>query len=80
MGVGEIGRVAPPARKPETDMSDDEYMAHEHALTSRWIELLDDFAKLPAHRLQAVIKMLEHHTDELASVLRPRLLLPTIED
>ena len=61
-------------------MTDDEYMAHEHGLVARWIELLDDFARLPAHRLHAIVNMLEHHTDELADVLRPRLLVPALKE
>jgi hypothetical protein len=61
-------------------MTDEEYMALENGLVARWIELLDDFATLPAHRLQAIVNMLEHHTDQLAEVLRPRLLAPALRE
>jgi hypothetical protein len=61
-------------------VTDEEYMAHENALIAQWIRLLDAFANLPAHRLQAIVKMLEHHTDQLASILRPTLLLPSVEE
>ncbi len=64
----------------ETQMKDEEYIALENGLVARWIELLDEFAKLPAHRLQAIVSMLEHHTDELADVLRPRLLVPALSE
>jgi hypothetical protein len=63
-----------------TAVTDEEYMAHENALIAQWIRLLDAFANLPAHRLQAIVKMLEHHTDQLASILRPTLLLPSVEE
>jgi hypothetical protein len=66
--------------KPGTAVTEDEYMAHENALIAQWIALLDAFASLPAHRLQAIVNMLEHHTDQLASVLRPTLLLPPLEE
>jgi hypothetical protein len=78
-GSGGDWRVTPPAKKPEKDVSDEEYRAHENALIAQWLELLDEFAKLPAHRLQAIVKMLEHHTEELAGALRPRLLVPAEE-
>ena len=61
-------------------MTEDEYMTLENALTVAWLQLLEDFAKLPAHRLHAIIKMLEHHIDQLAGTLRPRLLLPAVEE
>jgi hypothetical protein len=64
----------------ETGVTDEEYMAHENALTAQWIGLLDAFANLPAHRLQAIVRMLEHHTDQLAGILRPRLLFPSVEE
>ena len=80
VGAEEIGELSLSSEEPETDVSDEEYMAYENALVARWLELLDQFAKLPAHRLQAIVRMLEHHTDELAGVLRPRLLLPAVEE
>jgi hypothetical protein len=70
----------PSSEEAETGVTDDEYMALENALTAAWLELLDQFAKLPAHRLHAIIKMLEHHTDQLAGTLRPRLLVPAVEE
>ena len=61
-------------------MTDEEYVALENGLVARWIELLDDFATLAAHRLHAIVNMLEHHTDQLAEVLRPRLLVPALRE
>jgi hypothetical protein len=56
-------------------MSDDEGTTpHEDELVIRWLDLLDEFAQLPAHRQRELVKMLELDTAELAANLSPGAL------